>query len=141
VVSSDDRTFERPAFRRLRRVCLALPEATETSSWGHPNFRAGKRTFCAFELFAGRPSIAFRVTPAEAKQLRRKRHFFLTPYGRGVWVSRWLDVDSDPESLASLIDRSYRQVAPGKLLRMLDSRPATGTRRPGTPRRTAGRLR
>jgi predicted DNA-binding protein (MmcQ/YjbR family) len=140
-MSSDDGRFERAVFRRLRRVCLALPEATETSAWGHPNFRAGKRTFCAFELFRDRPSVAFRVTPAEAKQLRRKRHFFLTPYGRGVWVSRWLDVDGDADSLATLIDRSYRQVAPRNLLRMLDSRTMTGTRRPRSPLRTASRLR
>jgi hypothetical protein len=68
--------FERPMFTRLRRVCLALPETTETSSWGRPNFRAGKKTFCAFELVARRPSIAFRVTAAEARRLTRQRHFF-----------------------------------------------------------------
>ncbi|HEY7171160.1 MAG TPA: MmcQ/YjbR family DNA-binding protein [Vicinamibacterales bacterium] len=128
-------------FRRLRRVCLALPEATETASWGHPNFRAGKRTFCAFELFGGRPSIALRVSAAEAKQLGRRRHFFLTPYGRGVWVSRWLDVDANPGSLAALIDRSYRQVAPRNLVRLLDSQAATASGRTRTPLRTTRRLR
>jgi predicted DNA-binding protein (MmcQ/YjbR family) len=140
-MSSDDARFDRAVFRRLRRVCLALPEATERSAWGHPTFRAGTRTFCAFELFAGRPSIAFRVTPADAKRLRRQRHFFLTPYGRAVWVSRWLDVDGDAELLATLINRSYRQVAPRNLLRMLDSPTTAGTRRPRTPLRTARRLR
>jgi predicted DNA-binding protein (MmcQ/YjbR family) len=113
--------FDRAVFGRLRRLCLALPETTETSSWGHPNFRAGKRIFCAFELVGGRPSIAFRVSPADAKRLARKRHFFLTPYGRGVWISRWLDVPADVKSMAMLIDRSYRQVAPKKLVRLLDS--------------------
>ena len=87
------REFDRPVFSRLRQFCLALPETRETAVWGHPNFRAGKRTFCAFELIGGRPSIAFRVTAAEAKQLARKRHFFSTPYGRGVWVSRWLETE------------------------------------------------
>jgi predicted DNA-binding protein (MmcQ/YjbR family) len=139
-MSSDHTGFDRAVFRRLRRVCLALPEATETSAWGHPNFRAGKRTFCAFELLGGRPSIAVRVTPAEAKQLGRRRHFFLTPYGRGVWVSRWLDVGGGEQSLAALIDRSYRQVAPKNLVRLLDSRTTTGTRRTRGPLRTARRL-
>ena len=114
------REFDRPVFTRLRRLCLALPETTETSSWGHPNFRAGKKTFCAFELFRGRPSIAFRVTVADAKRLARKRYFFATPYGRGVWVSRWVDVPLDPKLIATLIDRSYRHVAPRKLIRLLD---------------------
>jgi predicted DNA-binding protein (MmcQ/YjbR family) len=113
--------FDRAVFNRLRKLCLALPETTETSSWGHPNFRAGKRIFCAFELFGGRPSIAFRVPPADVKRLARQRHFFLTPYGRGVWISRWLDVPADAKSMAALIARSYRQVAPKKLVRLLDS--------------------
>ncbi len=103
-------------------MCLALPEAKETSSWGHPNFRVGMKIFCAFEAFAGRPSIAFRLTSTEVKRLLRKTHFFMTPYGRGVWVSRWLDVAVDPKLMASLIDRSYRQVATRKHVRLLDSR-------------------
>src|SRR5436190_6332257 len=115
------RQFDRPVFTQLRRLCLAFPETTETSSWGHPSFRAGKTLFCAFELFAGRPSIAFRVTAADARRLARKRHFFATPYGRGVWVSRWVDVPFDPKLTATLIDRSYRQAAPKKLIRLLDS--------------------
>jgi predicted DNA-binding protein (MmcQ/YjbR family) len=117
-VASD---FERPVFARLRRWCLAFPEAKETSSWGHPNFRAGKKIFCAFEVFGGRPSIAFRLTATEVQCLVRKRHFFATPYGRGVWVSRWVDVPVDPKLMATLIDRSYRHVAPRKLVRLLDS--------------------
>jgi predicted DNA-binding protein (MmcQ/YjbR family) len=115
------RAFERRPFVQLRRLCLGLPETSETSSWGHPNFRAGQKTFCAFEVFGGRPSIAFRVTPADADRLARKEHFFATPYGRGVWVSRWLDVPIDLKLMASLIDRSYRQVATKKLVRFLDS--------------------
>ena len=115
------RAFERRPFAQLRRLCLRLPETSEASSWGHPNFRAGKKTFCAFEVFAGRPSFAFRVTPADAVRLTRKEHFFATPYGRGVWVSRWLDVPIDLKLMASLIDRSYRQVATKKLVRLLDS--------------------
>src|SRR2546426_7143635 len=94
--------FERPVFRRLRRLCLALPETQETSSWGHPNFRAGKKTFCAFELLRGRPSIALRLRPADAKTLAGKRHFFATPYGRGVWISRWVDVPVDSKVMAAL---------------------------------------
>ena len=48
-----------PVVEKLRALCLSFPETSETSSWGHPNFRAGKRTFAAFERVKGRPSIAF----------------------------------------------------------------------------------
>lgn len=119
--------FERPVFARLRRLCLAFPETKETSSWGHPNFRAGTTTFCAFEAFGGRPSMALRLPPTDVKRLLRKRHFFTTPYGRGRWVSRWLDVPVDPKLMAALVDRSYRQVAPKRLVHLLDLR-SGGTR-------------
>ena len=113
--------FERPVFGRLRRLCLALKGTREALSWGHPSFRAGKKTFCTFEIFAGRPSIAFRLTASDAKSLAGKRHFFVTPYGRGVWVSRWVDVRVDQKLMATLIERSYRQVAAKQLVRLLDS--------------------
>ncbi len=115
--------FERPVFARLRRVCLALPEAAETASWGHPNFRAGKKAFCTFEIVSGRPSIAFRLPSAEVARMARRRHFFATPYGRGVWVSAWVDVAIDWTEMATLLERSYRQVANKRTLRVLDSTP------------------
>jgi predicted DNA-binding protein (MmcQ/YjbR family) len=115
------REFERPVFTRTRRLCLALPEASEKLAWGHPTFRAGKKMFCAFEIFGGRPSIAFRLTTDDAKRFARKRHFFSTPYGRGVWVSRWVDVPVDQKLIATLVERSYREVAPKKLQDLLDS--------------------
>ncbi len=114
--------FERPAFRRLRHMWLAFPDTKETCSWGHPNFRAGKRIFCAFEIFDGRPSVAFRLNAAEAKRLARRSNFFLTPYGRGVWVSRWVDVSVDWRLAAKLIERSYRSVASTRTLRRLESK-------------------
>jgi hypothetical protein len=39
---------------RLREMCLSFPETKEVSSWGHPNFRAGKKTFATFETFVPR---------------------------------------------------------------------------------------
>src|SRR5687768_15646897 len=68
--------------RRLRSLCLSLPETREVSSWGHPNFKAGKKTFVAFERVKGRPSIAFRLEPDEVDRLLQRKHFFVTPYGR-----------------------------------------------------------
>ncbi len=35
------------ALKRLRSICLALPEAVEIEAWGHPTFRAGKKMFAA----------------------------------------------------------------------------------------------
>jgi predicted DNA-binding protein (MmcQ/YjbR family) len=97
--------------RRLRAACLALPETSEVGSWGHPNFRAGKRTFATFESIAGRPSIAFRLDPVDVDLLLHRKQFFVTPYGRGQWVSLWADGRVNWRLVERLLRRSYRLVA------------------------------
>jgi len=97
---------------RVRKLCLSYPEAVETSAWGHPNFCAGKKAFVTFERLEGRPSIAFRVKNAVKEQSRPEGEFFDTPYGRGQWVSLWIDRPT-PEwaVIEGLIDQGYRLVA------------------------------
>ena len=118
--------FQRPLVERLRRLCLALPETAETQSWGHPNFRAGKRTFCAFEILQGRPSIAFRLAPADVERHLRRRQFFETPYGRGLWVSIWADGDVNWKEVESLVEAGYRQVANKRMRAAMERRSAAG---------------
>jgi predicted DNA-binding protein (MmcQ/YjbR family) len=101
---------------KLRRLCLSLPEASEKASWGHPNFIAGKRTFVAYEIVDGRPSIAFRVNASDADRFLSRRQFFATPYGRGQWVSLWADGDVDWIQVTDLMHRSYRVVALKRML-------------------------
>ena len=112
--------FDRPVFVRARRMCLALPETSERTSWGHPNFRAGRKVFCAFEIVKGRPSIAFRLTASDRKAVERKTMAFATPYGRGLWVSVWIDDAIDWRLIARLIEQSYRAVAIKRLVNTLD---------------------
>jgi predicted DNA-binding protein (MmcQ/YjbR family) len=111
------------ALARMRAVCLAFPESSEASSWNHPNFRAGKKTFAAFEIVRGRPSIAFRLDPADVAALLRRREFFETPYGRGQWASAWADVPLDLALVEELLLRSYRVVANRRMLLALEGAP------------------
>ena len=83
--------FQRPVFARARRLCLELPETSETSSHGHPIFQAGNKTFCAFEIHRNRPSIAVRIPVAEFDAEVAAGRMFDTPYGRGAWTSIWVD--------------------------------------------------
>jgi predicted DNA-binding protein (MmcQ/YjbR family) len=108
---------------RFRELCLGLPETSETGSWGHPNFRAGKRTFAAFEWIKGRPSLAFRLGADEvdALLLQGDRHFFAPPYGRGQWASLWADESVEWQRVQALIEASYRQVALKRMLAALDA--------------------
>jgi len=114
-------TIEQSALRKLRKLCLSLPETSETDSWGHPNFRAGKRTFAAFEPIKGRSSIAIRVGADSADLLLlQRKQLFSTPYGKGQWVSTWADDDLDWDFLQELVERSYRLVALKRMLAALD---------------------
>ena len=105
---------------RLRALCLAFPETTETASWGHPNFRAGKKTFAAFEIVGGRPSIAFRLGPREIARLLRRPEYFVTPYGRGKWISLWADTAIDWDMVTVLLRRGYGEVALKRMLAALE---------------------
>ena len=106
---------------KLRTLALSFPETSEPGSWGHPNFRAGKKTFCAFEMIQGRPSIAFRLPRAEVTRRLRQQGTFQTPYGRGLWVSVWVDGAVDDNAIARLAEQSYRGVAIKRMLAALDS--------------------
>jgi predicted DNA-binding protein (MmcQ/YjbR family) len=107
--------------RRLRAICLALPETSEVSSWGHPNFRAGKRTFVAYERIGGQPSIAFRLTGADVDRLLKKPGFLPTPYGRGLWVSLSIAGPLSWRTIGDLVERSYRLVALKRMIKALES--------------------
>jgi hypothetical protein len=69
-----------------------------------------------------RPSIAFRLAPADGETALRRKHFFATPYGRGLWVSTWVDGTIDWKLIGLLVDRSYRTVANKRLQKALDGR-------------------
>jgi predicted DNA-binding protein (MmcQ/YjbR family) len=115
-------TSNEETLRKLRSVCLSLPESSETASWGHPNFKAGKKVFVAFERVKGRASIAFRLDPDEVNRLVGRKEFFVTPYGRGQWASLWADGRIDWRAVEDLVERSYRVVALTRMLKALESR-------------------
>lgn len=111
------RSFEapaelRPLLERIRELCLSLPGTEETSSWGHPNFRAGKRTFVTFEEFEGATSVAFRLPAADIERHEKASGFHLTPYGRGAWLSLTLTPRSKWSQVKDLVLSSYATVAP-----------------------------
>ena len=95
-------------------------QATEVGV--HPNFRAGKKTFAAYETVKGRPSIAFRLGSREIARLLRRQEYFVTPYGRGKWVSLWADTAIDWEMVTILLRRSYGEVALKRMLTALDGK-------------------
>ncbi|MEE9254639.1 MAG: MmcQ/YjbR family DNA-binding protein, partial [Pseudomonadales bacterium] len=45
----------------LRELCLALPESSEGTQFGHPVWRAGKKSFCTTQCTKGRLTISVWV--------------------------------------------------------------------------------
>ena len=106
---------------RLRELCLALPETTETNSWNHPNFRAGKRTFVTFERIGGQSSFAFRLPETNVAALLEGKEFFAPPYGRGQWVSLRAEGTISWSVVEELVVRAYRTVALRRMITALDA--------------------
>jgi predicted DNA-binding protein (MmcQ/YjbR family) len=107
--------FTRPVFARARRLCLAQSEVSEVAAWGHPTFRVAGKTFCAFEIIKGRPSVAFRLPDDDVAEIAASEHGFLTPYGRSKWASLWVDATPDWPLIERLVRTSYLAVAPKRL--------------------------
>ena len=114
---------------RLRKICLALPEAHEVEAWGEPTFRIRNKMFATFAAAgnhhgAGRPATwckATRVNQALMIEANPDR-FFSPPYvGPSGWVGIWLDNDPDWAEVSALLTDSWRLVAPKRLLAALDT--------------------
>ena len=110
---------------RLRKLCLALPEAHEVEAWGEPTFRVRNKLFAMYASAgnhhgAGRPAVWCKAAPGNQDIMVRTApdRFFVPPYvGPSGWVGIWLDKKVDWKELGQLLQDGYRLVAPKRLLR------------------------
>jgi len=109
---------------RLRRICLALPEAEERETWELPTFRVRDKIFAMYvDGEDDRPGIWCKAPPGsqiilvEADPAR----FFVPPYvGHKGWIGMRLDRRVKWPEVEVVVGRSYRLTAPKRLLRGLD---------------------
>jgi predicted DNA-binding protein (MmcQ/YjbR family) len=107
---------------RLRKICLALPEAEEKEAWGDPTFRVKGKIFAMQKRGDGRVSVWFKAPPGSQTILigANSETFFRPPYvGHKGWVGMWLDKKPDWKAVEALLRRSYRLMAPKKLAAMV----------------------
>jgi hypothetical protein len=117
---------------RLRKLCLALPEAHEVEAWGEPTFRVRNKLFAMYAApdnhhGGGRPAVWCKAAPGNQALMVRAEpeRYFVPPYvGPSGWVGVWLDRSPDWAEVKELMDDSYRLVAPRKLVAVLDSKAA-----------------
>ena len=112
---------------RLRRLCLALPEATEKEAWGDPTWRVRDKIFAMLKgnFEGGRPSVWFKAPEGVQPVLvgAEPELFFVPPYvGHKGWVGVYLDGPRiDWDDLGEHIEDSYRLIAPRRLVGRLDA--------------------
>jgi len=105
----------------LREICLALPEAAETTNFGKPWFRAGKKPFAIFGIRDGEPGVSFRADPFTREVLLEDERYVPTPYmHRHGWLTLRLDEPVDWAEVEDLVLDSYRMQALKRMLRALD---------------------
>ena len=120
---------------RLRKICMALPDAYEEQAWTGTRWRVRKRTFAHVLTVEGQTTsahvrasmaqglttlVTFRAQGEELEVIRRSGHpFFYAGWGRDV-VGMVLDGQTDWDEVAELMTESYCVLAPKKLVALVD---------------------
>jgi predicted DNA-binding protein (MmcQ/YjbR family) len=112
--------------KRVRALCLALPETFERETWEHPTFRVGGgkgKIFCTAAVDGS--TCTMKSDPEEREALLAQGDpFFRPPYvgGKG-WVGVRLNSHTDWDEVAELIATSYCLIAPERLARHVTTPP------------------
>jgi hypothetical protein len=109
---------------RLRRLCLALPEAHEVEAWGEPTFRVRNKLFAMYAAADnhhgnGRAAVWCKAAPGNQQLMVKAapERFFVPPYvGPSGWVGVRLGPGTDWDELAGLLADGWRLVAPRRLV-------------------------
>ena len=118
-----------PLLARIREIALEFPGAAEKISHGRPTFFT-KKVFTTYGAavrsdsgdWTQHPqSVLVMLDPDErAALLDDPRTFVPAYYGPAGWLGVNLSPESDFEEIAELIEASYRNTAPARLVKTLD---------------------
>jgi predicted DNA-binding protein (MmcQ/YjbR family) len=103
---------------RIRRICLALPEAYEEETWGAATFRVRKKIFVMAADHEDRETVTMKTKREEQQALLALGEpYFFPAY---VGVKGWIGVDLGSKrvswaEVAELVRDSYCLAAPKKL--------------------------
>ncbi|MEK7384406.1 MAG: MmcQ/YjbR family DNA-binding protein [Elusimicrobiota bacterium] len=103
ITSGEDKTL-----KRLREICLKISGTTETSSWGHANWRVGKKLFAAYEETPTAHVVSFFASVEREEELLKDPRFFLPRYtDHHGWLCLKLDRKTDWAEIRALIVQSH----------------------------------
>jgi hypothetical protein len=127
----------RDLLRRVREICLSLPETIEKEAWSTPTFRVKKKMFAMFmnnHHGDDRVALWLDAPPGDQEPLVAADpvRFFVPPYqGPFGWIGVRVDLDVDWDEVRELVVDAYRTSAPKTLLARLDSIEPVAARLPG----------
>ena len=139
------------ALKKMRAICLALPDTRETPTWGQPHFRVGEKIFAGLGEEKGVLTVGFKLEMDHADAMVRRPGFSRAPYvGHKGWVSLNVETVKDCGEVEALVRESYRLIAPKKTVAQWEAKarvaastgPPLGARRQSAarkPARAAGR--
>ncbi len=103
------------ALRKMRAICLALPDTKETPTWGQPHFRVGDKIFSGLGEEKGVLTVGAKLEMDHADAMVRRPGFSRAPYvGHKGWVSIDVGKVKDWGEIEALVHESYRLIAPKK---------------------------
>jgi predicted DNA-binding protein (MmcQ/YjbR family) len=105
------------ALKRMRAICLSLPDTKETPTWGQPHFRVGNKIFSGLGEEKGVLTVGVKLEMDHADAMVRRPGFSRAPYvGHKGWVSIDVEKVRDWGEIEALVHESYRLIAPKKIL-------------------------
>ncbi len=115
--------------RKVRAICMALPEVSERLSHGSPTWFAGKKTMVTFlddHHGDGRLALWVAAPPGVQSAMvdQEPDRCFVPPYvGPRGWLGVRLDRVPDWDEVGDIVEQAYRQVAIKRLVVQLDAPP------------------
>jgi hypothetical protein len=134
---------------RLRKLCLALPEAHEVEAWGEPTFRVRNKIFASYARAnshhgQGRNAVWVKAAPGDQSTMVAAAPdcFFVPPYvGPSGWVGICLDGVVAWDDVDEFLRDSYRLIAPKRLIASLDGEPGVVSRKSPSRKAVQGKPR
>ena len=120
---------------RLRRICLAFPDAHEVEAWGEPTFRVKNKLFAMYAAAnnhhgAGHHAVWIKSTAVNQGFVLKAKpeRYFSPPYvGPSGWIGAKLDGRVNWTEVTELLRDGYELAAPPPPKRAVKARakPAT----------------
>ena len=108
--------------KKLRQICLALPEVTEATQFGSPCFKAGKKTFCNLHRWEDQTELqAWVGADRQPALISFDERYRIPAYiGHNGWISFSLAGKPSWQEVEALVLDSYRHFALKRMLKALE---------------------